>query len=156
MNTRKLPLLPLLAAGLAAVCLAAAVPAAGQERSGEARAAVTGGATDVWVVFKTHFDIGYTDLITNVLARYRGPMIDQALAVMQANRTAGAQRFSWTVPGWPLSHILGPQQTPERRARIEAALKEGSLAVHAAPFTLHTESPRFPGTMACPCRAVPR
>ena len=96
---------------------------------------------DVWVVFKTHFDIGYTDLIADVLARYRGPMIDNALAVIEANQSLPPeQRFVWTIPGWPLYHILGPDQTPERRTRIIKALKDGALAVYAAPFALHTES----------------
>ena len=97
--------------------------------------------TDVWVVFKTHFDIGYTDLVTNVLRRYRVEMMDNALAVMEQNRNLPAsERFSWTVPGWPLKHILGPLQTPDRRVRIEQAIRAGELAVHALPFTLHTES----------------
>ncbi len=97
--------------------------------------------TDVWVVFKTHFDIGYTDLVTNVLKRYRGEMMDNALAVIEKNRDLPAsERFAWTVPGWPLKHILGPLQTPERRARVEQAIRNGELAVHALPFTLHTES----------------
>ena len=33
----------------------------------------------VIVTFKTHFDIGYTDLAANVVQRYRTEMIDQAL-----------------------------------------------------------------------------
>ena len=97
--------------------------------------------TDIWVVFKTHFDIGYTDLVTNVLKRYRVEMMDNALAVMEKNRDlAATERFTWTVPGWPLAHILGPLQTPERRARIKQAIRDGELAVHALPFTMHTES----------------
>ena len=95
----------------------------------------------VWVVFKTHFDIGYTDLVTNVLARYRGEMMDNALAVIDYNRNLPPdQRFAWTLPGWPLTQILGPQQTPERRVRIEKAIREGALVVHALPFTTETES----------------
>lgn len=97
--------------------------------------------TDVWVVFKTHFDIGYTDLVTNVLHRYRVEMMDKALAVMEGNQgLPQSERFAWTVPGWPLAHILGPLQTPERKARIEKAVRDGTLAVHAMPFTVHTES----------------
>ena len=97
--------------------------------------------TDVWVVFKTHFDIGYTDLVTNVLKRYRGEMMDNALAVMEKNRDLPASgRFAWTVSGWPLKHILGPLQTPARRGRIEQAIRGGELVVHAMPFSLHTES----------------
>lgn len=95
----------------------------------------------VWVVFKTHFDIGYTDLVTNVLARYRGEMMDNALAVIDNHRNLPPdQRFAWTLPGWPLTQILGPQQTPERRVRIEKAIREGALVVHALPFTTETES----------------
>ncbi len=101
----------------------------------------------VWVVFKTHFDIGYTARVADVLARYRGPMVDNAMAVIAKNRIdhgymvpASGQRFSWTVPGWPLTRIIDDQQTPDRRAKVIEALKEGSLAVHALPFSLHTES----------------
>jgi hypothetical protein len=35
----------------------------------------------VWVVFKTHFGIGFTEPVAQVLARYRGPMVDNAMAV---------------------------------------------------------------------------
>jgi hypothetical protein len=110
-------------------------------KAGDAVAANASKVTDVWVVFKTHFDIGYTDLVTNVLHRYRVEMMDNALRVMEANQSLPeSERFAWTVPGWPLKHILGPEQTPERRVRIEKAVRDGALAVHAAPFTLHTES----------------
>ncbi|HEY5910398.1 MAG TPA: hypothetical protein VJA21_07315 [Verrucomicrobiae bacterium] len=35
------------------------------------------GVTDVIVVFKTHFDIGYTAMASNVVQRYRTKMIDR-------------------------------------------------------------------------------
>lgn len=96
--------------------------------------------TDVWVVFKTHFDLGFTDLPENVFARYRGEMMDNALNVIEKNASQPAEkRFAWTVAGWPLkAQILGSLQTPERSVRIEKAIKEGSLVVHALPFTMHT------------------
>ncbi|PSL45656.1 glycosyl hydrolase family 38 [Chitinophaga niastensis] len=98
--------------------------------------------TDVWVVFKTHFDLGFTDLPENVFARYRGEMMDNALKVIEKNATLPPkQRFAWTVPGWPLyAQILGPLQNPERKARIEKAIREGAIVVHGLPFTTHTES----------------
>lgn len=56
---------------------------------------------EVIVVFKTHFDIGYTDLASNVVARYRTAMIDQALEVCDQNRSLPPERrFIWTLPGW--------------------------------------------------------
>ncbi len=98
--------------------------------------------TDVWVVFKTHFDLGFTDLAENVFEKYRVAMMDGALKVIEQNRDQPPEkRFVWTVPGWPLARvILGPQQDPQRKERIEHAIREGSLAVHALPFTMHTES----------------
>ncbi|MCX6899131.1 MAG: hypothetical protein NT105_10555 [Verrucomicrobia bacterium] len=96
----------------------------------------------VVVVFKTHFDIGYTEMASNVVARYRTTMIDQALEVVDQNRDLPpAQQFAWTIPGWPLHQILDwPEQTPERKARVERALKDGRFVLHALPFTLHTET----------------
>jgi len=98
--------------------------------------------TDVWVVFKTHFDLGFTDLPENVFEKYRGEMMDKALDIIEKNaQLSPEKRFAWTVAGWPLqAQILGPQQTPERKARIEKAIREGALVVHGLPFTLHTES----------------
>ena len=95
----------------------------------------------VWVVFKTHLDIGYTDRIEEVLRKYRVAMMDGALAVVEASRELPAdQRFSWTLAAWPLTHVLGPQQDPARRARIERAVREGAITFHAWPYTTHTET----------------
>jgi len=96
---------------------------------------------EVIVVFKTHFDIGYTDLARNVVAHYRTGMIDRALAVCDQTRTLPPeQRFVWTLPGWPMTQLLGPQQTQERRQRILDAVRDGRFVWHAFPFTVHTES----------------
>ncbi len=111
---------------------------------------------EVVVVFKTHFDIGYTDMIGAVLEKYRTTMIDQALGVCDETRELPAdQQFVWTIPGWPLARILGPAadvfanrkpdeadpeiasklfwspQTPERRARIQAAMRAGRIVWHS-------------------------
>lgn len=98
--------------------------------------------TDIWVVFKTHFDLGFTDLPENVFKRYREEMMDNALAVIEKSATLPPEKhFAWTVSGWPLqAQILGPKQTPERKARIEKAIKTGALVAHGIPFTTHTES----------------
>lgn len=98
--------------------------------------------TDVWIVVKSHFDLGFTDLAENVFQRYRAEMMDKALKVIDQNRNLPAsRRFVWTVPGWPLeAQMLGPQQDPQRKLLIEKAVKEGFIATHALPFTTHTES----------------
>ncbi len=97
---------------------------------------------EVIVVFKTHFDIGYTDMASNVVTKYRTTMIDQALKVVDQNRDLPhEQQFVWTIPGWPMHKILQdwPGQSPERKQRILQAFQDGRFAVHALPFTTHTE-----------------
>ncbi len=97
---------------------------------------------EVVVVFKTHFDIGYTDMASNIVRRYRTTMIDDALRVVDDGRgLPPEQQFAWTLPGWPLHKILEdwPGQTAERRQRLEQALRQGRFVVHALPFTTHTE-----------------
>ena len=98
--------------------------------------------SDVWVVFKTHFDLGFTDLPENVFERYRVEMMEKSLGVIENNmQQAPEKQFSWTMAGWPLQTIiLGPLQSPERKSSIENAIREGWLVAHALPFTTHTES----------------
>ncbi len=94
------------------------------------------------IVFKTHFDIGYTDMAKDVVLRYRTKMIDQALEVCDRNRDLPpAQQFAWTIPGWPMKKIAEDWegQTPERKQRIQRAFQDGRFVVHALPFTTHTE-----------------
>jgi hypothetical protein len=96
---------------------------------------------EVVVVFKTHFDIGYTDLARNVVAKYRTSMIDNALTVCDGAKAMPAEhRFVWTLSGWPMAQVLWPGQTPERRERIAQAIHDGRLVWHALPASLHTES----------------
>lgn len=124
---RSMPGLMLLA------CLGAGIPLATQAAP----------VREVVVVFKTHFDIGYTDMASNVVKRYRTTMIDDALKVVDQSRTLPAeQQFAWTLPGWPLSKIMEdwPGQTLERRQRVQQAFMEGRFVVHALPFTTHTET----------------
>jgi hypothetical protein len=93
------------------------------------------------VVFKTHFDIGYTALPKEVVNSYRTSMIDNALKVCDANRDLPSDRqFVWTVPGWPMAQILWDGQEPNRRKRVAEAFRNGRFVVHALPFNTHTES----------------
>lgn len=97
-------------------------------------------AKEIVVVFKTHYDIGYTDLVTNVLTRYRTTFVDNAMKIIDDSQSLPADRqFVWTIPGWPLQQMLWPGQTPERREEIVRALKSGRLALHALSFNTQTE-----------------
>jgi alpha-mannosidase len=95
----------------------------------------------VIVVSKTHFDIGYTDLASKVVERYRTGMADQALKLVDESRGLPPdQQFSWTLAGWPMAQIVWPGQTLERRERFLAAMRAGRLVPQALAFTTHTES----------------
>lgn len=104
--------------------------------------AVSGKVTDVWIVVKSHFDLGFTDLAENVFQRYRTEMMDKSLKVMDANKGLSKEnQFVWTVPGWPLyAQMLGPKQDTLRKKRVERAVRDGMLTPHALAFSTHTES----------------
>ncbi|MBX7258144.1 MAG: hypothetical protein K1Y02_17415, partial [Candidatus Hydrogenedentes bacterium] len=100
----------------------------------------------VIIVYKTHFDIGYTAMAQDVVHEYRTEMADRVLDAIEQNaQQPKDQRFVWTLSGWPMTQILGEGQAPERREKIEKALRDGSLVVHAYPFTTHTETAELEG-----------
>lgn len=124
-------------------CTAGGPGQTGAAQAAEQAAQAQAGLRRVIIAFKTHFDIGYTDLVANVIARYRTTMTDQALAVVDANRSLPPeQQFVWTMPGWPLSKIVEdwPGQSVARKARVLEAFRQGRFVVHALPFTTHTET----------------
>jgi alpha-mannosidase len=97
---------------------------------------------EVIVICKTHFDIGYTHRVKDLMPYYRTTMIDRAMGVMDASRDLPPeQQFVWTSPGWVMAKVLEdwPGQTPERRARIEQAFRSGKFVTHALPFSIEAE-----------------
>ena len=93
------------------------------------------------VVCKTHYNIGYTDLASRVVDRYRTSMADKALELVEASRNLPPdQQFIWTLAGWPMAQIVWPGQAPQRRERFVAAMRAGRLVPHALAFNTHTES----------------
>ena len=97
--------------------------------------------TDIWVVFKTHSDLGYTMSVEAVLKKYRVDMMDSAIRLIDADRKNPVdERFKWTVDGWlTKADILGPSQTPERKQKIEQAIKDGAISVHALPANMESD-----------------
>ena len=98
---------------------------------------------EIIVICKTHFDIGYTHRVKDLLTYYRTEMIDKALEVMEkTDSLPEEQQFVWTAPSWVIAKVLEDWdgQTPERRKRIEEAFKSGRIVTHAVPFTLESES----------------
>lgn len=97
--------------------------------------------TDIWVVFKTHCDLGYTMSAGDVFKKYRENMMDNAIRLIDADKNKPVEeRFKWTIAGWPMkAQILGPLQTPERKKEVEKALREGVISVHGLPATMESD-----------------
>lgn len=96
---------------------------------------------DVIIVYKTHFDIGYSELVQQVVHDYRTSMADQVLKAIDVNSSQPKEKqFVWTVSGWPMKQILWDGQVPERKSKIEKAIADGNLTIHALPFSMHLES----------------
>ena len=96
---------------------------------------------EIIIVYKTHFDIGYSDLAKNVIHNYRTEMMDHTLRGIERNKSQPKEhQFVWTIPGWPMGQLLWPGQEPSRKKKIERAIREGNLVLHALPFTMHTET----------------
>ena len=95
---------------------------------------------NVIVVFKTHFDIGYTDFAESVVRKYGSSMIEGALQNLDASsEMPPEERFVWTLPAWPMQQVLD-RSKPATKARVETALKDGNFAIHALPVTFETEA----------------
>ena len=88
------------------------------------------------LVFKTHFDNGFTRLSREILEDYEGPMMDDVETTCRATAGMGEQRYVWTMPAWPLEWIRDRAEG-ERAARIDALVKDGQLTWHALPYTSH-------------------
>jgi alpha-mannosidase len=98
---------------------------------------------EVIVIIKTHFDIGYTHRVKEIVHHYRTAMIDKAMNIMDAgNDLPPEQQFAWTGPGWVMSKVLEDWegQTPERRKRLDDYVKAGKFRFHALPFTLESDA----------------
>ncbi len=93
----------------------------------------------VHVIFKTHLDIGFTDLAANVVDKYMNTFIPQALSLSERMASDdGRSKFIWTVGSWLIEEYLlnAPE---EQRIQMEHAISKGVIAWHGLPFTTHTE-----------------
>ena len=94
----------------------------------------------VFVVFKTHFDIGFTHLAKDVVSWYGKEMIEDVLQVCRATKNEPeGHRYVWTVPSWPMKKTLETIENPEVLRETEEYLRSGQLVWHGLPFTTHTE-----------------
>lgn len=93
----------------------------------------------VHTIFKTHLDLGFTDLAANVVRQYFDAYLPLAMHTAETLRlTGGPDRFIWTTGAWLIYHYLETASSADRR-RMETAIEAGDVAWHALPFTVHSE-----------------
>lgn len=93
----------------------------------------------VHLVFKTHLDIGFTDLAAATIERYRTRFIPHAIETARLlKERGGEERLVWVTGAWLIYFYL-QQAGEEERRRLEQSIREGDISWHAFPFTTHTE-----------------
>jgi hypothetical protein len=92
----------------------------------------------VLVMFKCHFDAGFTDTQANVVQKYFNQYFPQAIEIARAANAAGKHRYVWTTGSWLLYEYLDQASETERKA-MEEAIMRGDIAWHALPFTWWSE-----------------
>jgi hypothetical protein len=94
----------------------------------------------VHLIFKTHLDIGFTDLAERVRARYHRQFIPEAIATGEHFHAENPDEpaFIWTTGAWLIWDHLETGTRAQVR-RLERAIERGLIVWHALPFTTHTE-----------------
>ncbi|HCM11678.1 MAG TPA: hypothetical protein DHW85_00645, partial [Lachnospiraceae bacterium] len=90
------------------------------------------------LVFKTHFDIGFTDLSSRVINDYSNSMLKEVIATCKATQHMGKQQYVWTMPSWPLK-IITERCSLELRKELDLLIHRGQIVWHALPFTSYTD-----------------
>lgn len=93
----------------------------------------------VYVVHKTHLDIGFTDFSQKVLDHYVRDFIPKAIETAnEVNVPGKPKQFVWTVGAFLIKYYL-EHTDAEGKEKIERAIEEGYVDWHLLPLTTHTE-----------------
>jgi hypothetical protein len=92
----------------------------------------------VYVALKTHYDLGYTEPIDDMLNRTAGSMLDRVYAFLEAAKNNSPEhRFTWTYPTWLIDQIRA-RKDAQGQATFDEYLARGAITWHALPITLHS------------------
>ena len=89
---------------------------------------------EIFILFKTHLDIGFTDYSKNIIEKYINQYIPNAISIGYELKDSQTP-FIWTVGSWLIEQAL----KRDTNGTVEKAIKDGILNWHALPFTTHTE-----------------
>ncbi|MBO5470982.1 MAG: DUF5054 domain-containing protein [Bacteroidales bacterium] len=94
----------------------------------------------VYVSFKTHLDVGFTDWSSIVTDRYVNEFIPKALDLTE--RLAAEEtgdRYVWTTGSWLIWKYL-QTASQDNVQRMEAAIRRGDIVWNAVPYTVESEA----------------
>lgn len=89
---------------------------------------------EVYLIFKTHLDIGFTNSASTVVKRYLEEFIPNAIKVGYELKDTDTP-FVWTTGSWLINEAL----KCDRDGNVEKAIRDGIIAWHGLPFTSYTE-----------------
>ena len=93
----------------------------------------------IHVVFKTHFDLGFTDHAKDVMDNYLYNYIPKALDLaFELNEGQEYPRFIWTTGSYLINEYLITQEK-DKVERMEEAIRKGYIKWHAIPLTFQSE-----------------
>ncbi|MDE5973045.1 MAG: DUF5054 domain-containing protein, partial [Eubacterium sp.] len=92
----------------------------------------------VFVVSKTHLDLGFTDYAENIRQKYLNSFIPDAISLAENVNTPDKKYFVWTTGSWLLKEMLDNADNTQRE-KLVTAIKNGNIVPHAMPFTTHSE-----------------
>ena len=90
---------------------------------------------EVLILFKTHLDVGFTDLSEKIFNKYINEYIPNAIKVGYELKDTDTP-FIWTLGSWMVYQAL----KRDTDGTVEKAIKDGIISWHALPFTTHTET----------------
>lgn len=94
----------------------------------------------VYMVFKTHLDVGFTDLSSVVTQQYLTEFIPKALDVSEKLRAENAnEKYVWTTGAW-LIWKYRQTASPQEVERLDAAIRQGDIVWNAIPYTYESEA----------------
>ncbi|MBC2582305.1 DUF5054 domain-containing protein [Clostridium sp. DJ247] len=93
----------------------------------------------VHVIYKSHLDVGFTDLAKNVIDKYIKYFIPKAIKLAnKVNKDESNKKFVWTVGSWLIDEYLRRINGKAGQEFIDA-INKGYIVWHGLPFTTHSE-----------------
>ena len=93
----------------------------------------------VHLIFKTHLDIGFTKLSSQVERQYIDEFIPNTLNIIEQLKAEQVEeRYVWTTGSWLIWEFLH-QASPEAVKKLEEAIRQGNIVWNSVPYTVESE-----------------